>query len=103
MSDHSQVPQPLALQPLFQDLGLGGFLPRSKGFQKEKGFPYQVLSLLPIGLLVVAEKKGEVPGGQIRLGKVLAKHLPMLRHCARNRGNDPGGRPGGNRPLTDQL
>jgi hypothetical protein len=58
MNDHSQVPEPLALPPLFQDLGLSGFLPRPEGFQEEKGLPHQVLSLFPIGLLVMAKKKG---------------------------------------------
>lgn len=58
MSDHSQVPQPLALQPLFQYLRPSGFLPRPQGLQEQEGLPHQVLSLLTIGLLVVAEKKG---------------------------------------------
>jgi len=103
MPDPFQLSEPLALYPLFQHLRLGGFLPGPEGLKEQEGVPHQVLSLLPIGLLVVAEKKGQVPGGQVRLGKVRTKHLPMLGHCARNRGDDPGGRPGGNRPLADQL
>jgi len=58
MPDQSQLPEPLALHPLFQHLRLSGFLPRPEGFQEEKGFPHQVLSLRTIGLLVVAKKKG---------------------------------------------
>jgi len=64
---------------------------------------HHVLSLLAVGLLVVAEEKSEVPGGEILLEKVLAKHLAMLRYCARNRGDDPGGRPSRDAPLADQL
>ena len=55
MSDHSQVPEPFALQSLFQVLVLYGFLPRMKRFEKEEGFRDDVLSLLPIGLLVVVK------------------------------------------------
>jgi len=65
--------------------------------------PHHVLSLLAVGLLVVAEEKSEVPRGEILFGKVLGKHLPMLRDCARNRGDDPGGRPSRDAPLADQL
>ena len=32
MTDQSQLPEPLALHPLFQYLGPCGFLPRSESF-----------------------------------------------------------------------
>ena len=71
MSDHSQIPEPFALRSLFQALGLCGFLPRMKRFEKEKGFRDDVLSLLPIGLLVVVVQKGQFPGGQGGSGKIV--------------------------------
>src|SRR4030067_2852157 len=55
MSDHSQIPEPFALRPLFQGPILCGFLPRMERFEKEKGFTDDLLSLLPIGLLVVVK------------------------------------------------
>ena len=33
LSDHSYVPEPFALRPLFQDPGLPGFLLRTKGLE----------------------------------------------------------------------
>ena len=103
MSDQSPPPEPFSLKPLFQDLDLCGFLPRMEGFQEKQGLKHHVLSLLTIGLLVVSQEKSQLPRGQIRFGKTLGKRLPMLRDCARNRGDNPGGRPGRDRPLSDQL
>ena len=71
MSDHSQIPEPSALRSLFQAPGLYGFLPRMKRFEKEKGVTDDVLSLLPIGLLVGVEQEGQFPSGQRRLGKIV--------------------------------
>jgi hypothetical protein len=34
MSDHFQIPEPLALRSLFEALGLCGFLPRMKRFEE---------------------------------------------------------------------
>ena len=71
MSDQSELPQPFPLRPLFQALGLYGFLLRVERSEKEKGFAHDVLSLFPIGLLVVTEQKGQFPSGQGRFGKIL--------------------------------
>lgn len=103
MSDQSQLPQPFPLQPFFQTLGLCGIHPGLEGSEKEKGVMHNVVSLFPIGLLVVAEQESHLPRGQRGFGKVLRKRLGMLRHCARNRREDSGRRPGRDRPFSDQL
>jgi hypothetical protein len=71
VSNDSELPEPFALKPLFQALGLCGFLPHMERFDKENGVTHHVLSLLTIGLLVVMEQKGQFPRGQRRLGKIL--------------------------------
>lgn len=71
MGDDSQIPEPFAFQALFQALGFCGFLLRLERFEKEKGLPYHLLSLLPMGLLVVTEQKDQLPSGQRRLAKIV--------------------------------
>jgi len=70
MRDPSQISEPFALRPLLQTLGLCGLLLCTEHFEKQKGFPHDIVSLLPVGLLVVMKQEGQFPGGQRRFGKV---------------------------------
>lgn len=71
MGNHFQIPEILALRPLFQGLGLPVFLPGTDGLEEESRFADHILSLSAVGLLIVVEELDHLPRGYRRFGKTL--------------------------------
>lgn len=102
MACHLQILQPCALGTLFQRDGLLIFLSTAQGLEKDCRLQHHVLPLPPVGPLVVAEEDSQIPGRDILSDHILRKPRGMLGYCARNRGKDPCGGPGGDAALADE-
>jgi len=102
MACHLQILQPCALGTLFQRDGLLIFLSHAQGLKEECRLQHHVLPLPPVGSLVVAEPHCQIPGRDILSEQVFRKPRCMLGYCARNRGKDPCGGPGGDAALMDE-
>lgn len=103
VGDNPEVPEIFALGPLFQHPGIRCFLPRMEGLEDENRVAHHVLSLPVGGLLIMAKEQGHLPGGKGCFGEILREGQSMLRYCARNGRDHPGGGPRGDRAFADQL
>ena len=103
VGDDSQILEPFALGSLFQGSGFQGFLSGMKGLEEQSRLARHVFSLPAIRLLIMAKEQCRLPGGKGCFGEALREGQSMIRHCARNRGDHPGGSPGRDGPFSDKF
>jgi len=87
---------PLPFRTPFEPSGLLLFILDMERFEKKPRVQDHVIPLPSIGLLVVFEKGGKIPSGDLLLQKGCSQCLCMVRVGARQRRQHPSRRPYGN-------